>query len=90
LASRVRGTRQFVFDLGLRFRPIDRRRIVIGVGRPDPRRAHVPAFRSHIHNFNAPTTQLTGAAHGGGFVVIAVLTVVGRPSSRRCSSGGSC
>jgi len=48
-------------------------------GRPDPRRAHVPAFRSHIHNFNGPTTKLTGAAHGGGFVVIAVLTVVGAP-----------
>jgi len=30
LASRVRGTRQFVFDLGLRFRPIDAVGIVIG------------------------------------------------------------
>ena len=79
LASRVRGTRQFVFDLGLRFRPIDAVGIVIGVGGQILVGLMYLPFRSHIHNFNGPTTKLTGAAHGGGFVVIAVLTVVGAP-----------
>jgi uncharacterized protein len=36
-------------------------------------------FISHLHDFQAPTTKVTGGAHGGAFVVIAVLTVVGAP-----------
>ena len=39
---------------------------------------YVP-FITTSTNFNAPTTKLTGASHGGGFVVIAVLTVLGAP-----------
>ena len=37
----------------------------------------------HVHDFNqrfnAPSQRLTGGSHGTGFLVIAVLTVVGAP-----------
>ena len=36
-------------------------------------------FQRHIHNFNAPSQRLTGGAHGGGFVIIALATVVVAP-----------
>jgi membrane protease YdiL (CAAX protease family) len=36
-------------------------------------------FQRHIHDFNGPSQKLTGAAHGGGFVVIALATVILAP-----------
>ena len=68
LASRVRGHRAIcVADLGLRFRPIDllghrhrRRRPVRSSTSSTPRSS------PHSTNFGAPTTKLTGGAHGVG------------------------
>ncbi len=79
LASRVRGTKHFAEDLGLRFRWPDLFGIVIGAGGQLVVSILYLPFRSHLHNFNGPTNKLTGGAHGGGFVLIAVLTVVGAP-----------
>jgi len=80
LASRTQGTRNFVRDLGLRFRLIDLVGIVIGVGGQIMVALMYAPFQRHIHNFNGPTQRLTGASHGGGFVVIAVATVVFAPA----------
>jgi len=79
LASRFRGTRRFAADLGLRFRVADLVGIAVGIGGQIVVSILYLPFRSHLHNFNAPTNKLTGGAHGAGFVVIAVLTVVGAP-----------
>jgi membrane protease YdiL (CAAX protease family) len=79
LASRVRGTGHLVADLGLSFRWIDLVGIVIGVGGQIVVSALYAPFIHHLKNFNAPTQRLTGAAHGGGFVVIALFTVIGAP-----------
>jgi membrane protease YdiL (CAAX protease family) len=79
LGSVARGTRRLVADLGIRFRPIDLVGIAIGVGGQVVVAIMYAPFIHHIHNFNAPTTKLTGGAHGGGFVVIALLTVFGAP-----------
>lgn len=79
LASVARGTRRLVADLGIRFRLIDLVGIAIGVGGQLVVALMYAPFIHHIHNFNAPTTKLTGGAHGGGFAVIAVLTVFGAP-----------
>lgn len=79
MASKVRGTGRFVADLGIRFRPVDVFGVVIGVG---SQIVIDIAYAPFIHNsksFSAPTTKLTGSSHGWGFVVIAVLTVVGAP-----------
>ena len=37
-------------------------------------------FQHDIHNFNGPSQRLTGASHGGGFVIIAIATVVLAPA----------
>ena len=37
-------------------------------------------FQHDIHDFNGPSHKLTGASHGGGFVIIAVATVVFAPA----------
>ena len=79
LASRTQGTRNFVRDLGLRFRPIDLVGIAIGLGGQVLVAVMYAPFQRHIHNFNGPSQRLTGAAHGGGFVVIAAATVAARP-----------
>ena len=79
LASRFRGTRRVAADLGLRFRVADLVGIAVGIGGQIVVSILYLPFRSHLHNFNAPTNKLTGGAHGAGFVVIAVLTVVGAP-----------
>jgi membrane protease YdiL (CAAX protease family) len=79
LGSVARGTRRIVSDLGIRFRPIDLVGIPIGVGGQIVVALMYAPFIHHIHNFNAPTTKLTGAAHGGGFALIAILTVFGAP-----------
>jgi len=79
LGSVARGTRRIATDLGIRFRPIDLLGIPIGVGGQIVVALMYAPFIHHIHNFNAPTTKLTGGSHGPSFVVIAVLTVVGAP-----------
>ncbi len=83
VASRVRGTRRLVRDLGLRFRWIDLVGIPIGIAGQYLVAAMYIPLESHIHNFNqrfsAPGQKLTGASHGAGFAVIAVFTVVGAP-----------
>jgi membrane protease YdiL (CAAX protease family) len=79
MASHFRGTRNLVADFGIRFRPIDVLGVVVGVlGQLLVIGLYAP-FETHIRNFNAPVTKLTGASHGGGFVVIAILTVLGAP-----------
>ncbi len=79
LASLTRGTRRLFIDLGVRFRPIDSIGVVIGVGAQYLVALLYAPFLVHLKNFTAPTQKLTGAAHGWGFVVIAILTVVGAP-----------
>ncbi|HWF15960.1 MAG TPA: CPBP family glutamic-type intramembrane protease [Acidimicrobiales bacterium] len=80
LASRTQGTRNFVRDLGLRFRPIDLVGIGIGIGGQFLIAVMYAPFQHDIHNFNAPSQRLTGASHGGGFVVIAIATVLFAPA----------
>lgn len=79
LASRVRGTKHLAADLGIAFRPADFWGIAIGIGGQVLVTLIYLPFISHLSNFNAPTTKLTGAAHGPSFLVISVLTVVGAP-----------
>ena len=79
LASRTQGTRHFVADLGLRFRWIDLVGIAIGLGGQIAVGLLYAPFRHDIHNFNAPSQKLTGASHGGGFLLIALATVVVAP-----------
>jgi uncharacterized protein len=79
LASRSRGTGRVAADLGIRFRPVDALGVVIGVGAQLAVDAAYAPFISNPSKFGAPTTRLTGAAHGWGFLVVAVLTVVGAP-----------
>lgn len=78
-ASRVRGTRHLAADIGLAFRPIDVLGVAIGLGGQLLVTLIYLPFISHLHDFQAPTTKITGGAHGGAFAVIAVLTVVGAP-----------
>jgi membrane protease YdiL (CAAX protease family) len=79
LASRLRGTGRFLVDLGLRFRWIDLTGVFIGAGGQLLVVTLYAPFIKHIKNFTAPTTKLTGASHGGGFLVVALLTVLGAP-----------
>jgi membrane protease YdiL (CAAX protease family) len=79
LASRTRGTRHLVADVGLRFRPADAVGVLVGIGGQLLVTLVYLPFASHLRNFNAPTTKLTGAAHGGSFAAVAILTVVGAP-----------
>ncbi len=79
LASRTQGTRRFVADLGLRFRLIDLVGIAIGLGGQIVIGLLYAPFQHDIHNFNAPSQKLTGASHGGGFLVIALATVIIAP-----------
>jgi membrane protease YdiL (CAAX protease family) len=80
LASRTQGTKHFVRDLGLRFKWIDLIGILIGIGGQIAVALMYAPFQHDIHNFNAPSQKLTGAAHGGGFVVIAAATVLFAPA----------
>ena len=79
LASRTQGTRNFVRDLGLRFRLIDLVGIAIGIGGQIVVAIMYAPFQHEIHDFNGPSQKLTGASHGGGFVVIALATVILAP-----------
>jgi len=79
IASRARGTGHLARDLGIAFRPIDLLGIAIGIGGQLLVTLLYLPFISHLHNFSAPTTKLTGGAHGFSFALIAVLTIVGAP-----------
>jgi uncharacterized protein len=79
LASRTQGTRHFVSDLGIRFQPIDAIGIFIGVGGQIVVAIMYAPFIKHIHDFNAPSQKLTGGSHGGGFLIIALATVLLAP-----------
>jgi hypothetical protein len=81
LASRTQGTRHFVRDLGVRFKPIDLIGIVIGVAGQYLINLMYTPFQHDIHNFNAPSQRLTGSSHGGGFVIIAIATVLLAPAA---------
>jgi CAAX protease family protein len=80
LASRTQGTRNFVRDLGVRFKLIDLVGIAVGIGGQILVVLLYAPFQRHIHNFNAPSQRLTGGSHGAGFVVIAVFTVLLAPA----------
>lgn len=83
LATRVRGTRSFGNDLGLRFRWIDLVGIPIGVGGQILVGLIYVPISQHVHNFNqqfnAPSERLTGGSHGVGYLIIGICTVVGAP-----------
>jgi CAAX protease family protein len=79
LASRTKGTRHFLADLGVRFRLIDLVGIVIGVAGQIVVVIMYAPFQHDIHNFNAPSQKLTGGSHGGGFLIIAAATVILAP-----------
>lgn len=79
LGSLARGTRRLAADLGIRFRLVDLSGIAIGIGGQLVVALMYEPFIHNIRKFDAPTTKLTGAAHGGGFAVIALLTVFGAP-----------
>jgi membrane protease YdiL (CAAX protease family) len=53
--------------------------VVIGVAAQFIIDAAYTPFISNPTKFGAPTQRLTGASHGLGFVIIAVMTVVGAP-----------
>ncbi len=80
LASRTQGTRHFFSDLGVRFEPIDAIGIFIGIGGQIVVYLFYLPFSHLIHNFNGPSQKLTGGSHGGGFVVIALATVLLAPA----------
>jgi membrane protease YdiL (CAAX protease family) len=79
VASHVAGTGRVVADLGVRFRPADALGIVIGVAAQYAIWLAYYPFRSHLHDYEAPVTKLTGSSHGGGLLVIGILTVVAAP-----------
>jgi membrane protease YdiL (CAAX protease family) len=80
LSSRTQGTRNFVRDLGLRFRLVDLVGIAIGVGGQICVAIMYAPFQHDIHDFNGPSQRLTGGSHGGGFIIIALATVVFAPA----------
>jgi uncharacterized protein len=79
LASRTRGTRHLWADLGVRFRWIDLWGIAIGVGGQIVIALVYAPFQHDIHDFNGPSQKLTGGAHGVGFLVVALATVLLAP-----------
>jgi CAAX protease family protein len=80
LATRTQGTRHFARDLGLRFRWWDLLGILIGLGGQVLVSVIYAPFQHDIHDFNGPSQKLTGSSHGGGFIVIAIATVVFAPA----------
>jgi membrane protease YdiL (CAAX protease family) len=76
LASRTHGTRHFLADLGVRFHWVDLWGIAVGVGGQAVIWVLYEPFQRYIHNFNGPTNKLTGGAQGGGFLLIALATVL--------------
>ena len=80
LASRTQGTRHFFRDLGVRFKVIDLVGIAIGIGGQILVAIIYAPFQHDIHDFNGPSQKLTGGSHGGGFIVIAISTVLLAPA----------
>lgn len=83
LASRLRGTKHLVADLGIRFRWVDLVGIPVGIaGQYLVALVYVP-IAPHVHDFHqrfsAPAQKLTGGAHGFAYALIVVATVVGAP-----------
>ena len=76
LATRLGPIRH---QLGLAFKRIDLAGIPIGLGAQIGVLLIYLPFRSHLHNFDAPTQRLTGGSSGSGFVLIALLTIFGAP-----------
>jgi membrane protease YdiL (CAAX protease family) len=64
----------------VRFQGIDALGLFIGVGAQIVIALLYAPFRHDIHNFNAPSQKLTGSAHGGGFLIIALATVLLAPA----------
>jgi membrane protease YdiL (CAAX protease family) len=79
VASRIAGTKRVIADMGISFRPVDVIGVAIGVVAQGVVWLLYEPFRSHLHNYEAPVTKLTGSAHGGSWVLIGVLTVVAAP-----------
>ena len=67
-------------DLGVRFRLIDLVGIAIGIGGQILVAIMYAPFQHDIHDFNGPSQRLTGGSHGGGFVIIAIATVLFAPA----------
>ena len=80
LASFFQGTRHFFRDLGIRMKWIDLIGIPIGLAGQFVVVLMYAPFQHEIHDFNGPTNRLTGSAHGGGFVVIAIAVCVFAPA----------
>jgi membrane protease YdiL (CAAX protease family) len=76
LATRLGPVRH---RLGLTFRKVDLWGIGIGLAAQIGVILIYLPFRSHLQNFDAPTQRLTGGSSGSGFVLIALLTVLGAP-----------
>jgi membrane protease YdiL (CAAX protease family) len=79
LASRTKGTGHLWADLGVRFRWVDLWGIAIGVGSQIVVALLYAPFQRDIHDFNGPSNKLTGGAHGMGFLVVALATVLLAP-----------
>jgi membrane protease YdiL (CAAX protease family) len=79
LASRIQGTRRLWADLGVRFKWVDLWGIAIGVGGQVVILLIYAPFQHDIHDFNGPSQKLTGGAHGGGFLLVALATVLLAP-----------
>jgi membrane protease YdiL (CAAX protease family) len=79
VASKARGTGRFLRDLGVRFRLVDLAGIPIGIGGQLVLDALYAPFLPQLKHFTAPTQKLVGAAHGWGYLVIAILIVCGAP-----------
>lgn len=76
LATRLGPIRH---QLGLTFKKVDLWGVLIGiVAQVGVLLLYLP-FRSHLHNFDAPTQRLTGGSSGSGFLVIVLLTVIAAP-----------
>jgi membrane protease YdiL (CAAX protease family) len=63
------------------FRPLDLLGIVVGIGLQLFIGLLYLPFRSHLKHFDAPITKLTGSSHGGGYLVIVLLTVFLAPAA---------
>jgi membrane protease YdiL (CAAX protease family) len=63
----------------VRFRWVDLWGIAIGVGGQIVIAVLYAPFQHDIHDFNGPSNKLTGGAHGAGFLVVALATVILAP-----------
>jgi hypothetical protein len=79
VASRMAGTRRFVADIGLRFRPVDLLGIVIGLAGQLVIALLYAPFQHDITNYNGPTTRISGSSHGSGVLLIVLATAILAP-----------